>query len=408
MFTIERIELLLLIAALVAMVARRLRLPYTVGLVVAGTSLAALGIQTGVELTKELIFNLFLPPLVFEAALFIEWKRLRLDLVPALVLATGGVTLATGLTAAGMHYLAGWIWPTALLFGALISATDPVSVIAVFKESKVEGRLRLLVEAESLLNDGVAAVIFGVLVAWVSGHQLTAATVGVDLLREVGGGVAFGLATGGAVLFLAGRTTDHLVEITFTTLAAFGSFWLAQHFHCSGVLATLVCGLMLGNIGTLGAFTDKGREAVHAFWEYAAFVVNSLIFLLIGVSEQALFNHFGTLAVPLIIAIVVVTLSRGVVVYPLAALFNKSRRPIETKHVHILFWGGLRGALALALALGLPADLPNRTEIITVAFGVVAFSVIVQGVSMPWLLNKLGLIQKPGTREPELEGNNGV
>lgn len=400
MFTIERVEILLLIAALVAMAAQRLRLPYTVGLVVAGTGLAASGINPGVDLTKDLIFNLFLPPLVFEAALFIQWKHLKVDLAPSLVLAGVGVTLATGLTAAGMHFLAGWAWPTALLFGSLISATDPVSVIAVFKETKVEERLKLLVEAESLLNDGVAAVIFGVLVAWVTGHQLTAGTIAIDLLREVGGGVIFGLATGGAVLFLAGRTDDHLVEITFTTVAAFGSFWLAQHFHCSGVLATLVCGLMLGNIGSLGAFTDRGREAVQAFWEYAAFAVNSLVFLLIGVTEQELFPHLSTAFMPLLIAIVLVTTARGIVVYPLASMFAKTSRRIEKKHMHILFWGGLRGALALALALGLPADLPNRTEIIAVAFGVVAFSIIVQGVSMPWLLRKLGLIQTSAKTEP--------
>jgi monovalent cation:H+ antiporter, CPA1 family len=152
--SIERVELLLLIAAIVAMAARRLKIPYTVGLVVAGITLALFPLTPDITITKELVFTIFLPPLVYEAALYIRWKELRRDLDIILALATLGVLLSAAVTAAGMHYGVNWSGPSAILFGVLISATDPVSVIATFKEAGVHGRLRLLVEAESLFNDG--------------------------------------------------------------------------------------------------------------------------------------------------------------------------------------------------------------------------------------------------------------
>ena len=168
---LERFLLLLLIAGLVAIITRRLRVPYSVGLVCAGIFLSFHSFFFDAPFTKELVFNVFLPPLVFEAALQIHWKELRKDLPVVLLLATAGVCLSWGLTALGMRYLAGWEWTGALLFGILIAATDPVSVIATFKEAGVHGRLRLLVESESLLNDGTAAVGFGIILAVFGGSR---------------------------------------------------------------------------------------------------------------------------------------------------------------------------------------------------------------------------------------------
>ncbi|GAB4457404.1 MAG: cation:proton antiporter [Armatimonadaceae bacterium] len=390
--TIENVEILMLIAAIVAMIAHRFRLPYTVGLVLAGVVMAVTRLVPDVSLTKELIFTAFLPPLVFEAAFYIQWRELRRDFIPVITLASFGVLISGALVATGMHFLVGWEWAPALVFGALIAATDPVSVIAIFKEAGVHGRLRLLVEAESLLNDGAAAVIFTVILATVSGAELTAGGVAWQFVSMVVGGVACGLGVGWVLLLLAGRTEDHLVEITFTTVAAYGSFLLAEHFHFSGVLATLSCGLLLGNVGSLGAISDRGREAVGSFWEYAAFVANSLVFLLIGITEGKV--AFLPLLPALLIAIVIVTAARGVV-YPLSAIFARTEHRIEPRYQHVLFWGGLRGALSLALVLGLPDSMPRKGEITVVAFGVVAFSIIVQGVTMQPLLAKLGLMPKP-------------
>lgn len=399
---IESIEVLLLIAAVVAMLARRLSLPYTVGLTLAGLALAFAPISRDIELTKELIFTAFLPPLIFEAAFHMHWRELKDDAWVVLTLATIGVLLASGITVAAIYFLAGWPLAAALLLGILISATDPVSVIATFKEAGVKGRLRLLVEAESLFNDGTVAVLFGVALAATVGAaahgadahsgaaNLSVFGVAQTFIVTVTGGVLCGAIVGGLVLLLAGRTTDHLVEITFTTVAAYGSFLLAEHFHLSGVLATLTTGVLIGNTGSLGAISDRGREAVESFWEYIGFVANSLIFLLIGLRLGA--EKLSAVWLPALITIVFVTLGRALAVYACCALFKRSARRVSMNHQHVLFWGGLRGALALALALGLPDNTPLHDEIISVAFAVVAFSVIVQGLTMTPLLRRLGEI----------------
>jgi CPA1 family monovalent cation:H+ antiporter len=386
--SIESVELLLLVAAVVAILARRLRVPYSVGLVVAGISLAFLPFAPKIDLTRDLIFMVLLPPLIFEAAFYLHWKELRRDLPVILILATVGVLLSAVSTALGMHFIAGWQSSGALVFGVLIAATDPVSVIALFKEAGVTGRLRLLVEAESLFNDGTSAVAFGVVVALAMGQNLTPFDMGRVLITTVGGGIICGALTAGIMLLIAGRTVDHLVEITLTTVAAYGSFSLAEHFHLSGVLATLTAGLMLGGLGSRGAISDKGREAVEAFWEYAAFAANSLVFLLIGMHEAH--KNFAAVWVPAAAAILLVVIGRAIAIYPVCLLFAWSDLRVSLRHQHVLFWGGLRGALALALALGLPAAMPRRGEIITITFAVVAFSMFVQGLTMTWLLRRTG------------------
>jgi CPA1 family monovalent cation:H+ antiporter len=384
---LTQLGFLLLISALVAMLTRRLRLPYTVGLVLAGMGLYVLQIHIKWHLSKDLIFSVFLPPLVFEAALFINWNNFRKDLPVVAVLASAGVILAAAVTAVGMHYALDWDWGSATIFGVLISATDPVSVIATFKQAKVEGRLRLLIEAESLLNDGTAAVAFVAVLAILTGNHQDFITIAGNLLLTILGGTMVGAATGFGLMFLAGRTPDYLVEMTFTTLAAYGSFFIAEHFHMSGVLATLTAGLVVGNFRSSSAITRVGRQALGPFWEFAAFIANSIIFLLIGAQEAQ--QHFKGIWLALLVAVATVTLGRAVAVYPLCALFIKSRFAVTYQHQHILFWGGLRGALALALALALPYEMPNHDAIVTVTFAVVAFSVFVQGLTIPLLLRRL-------------------
>ena len=388
---LSQLGLLLFISSVVAMLTRRLRMPYTVGLVLAGMAFYLFAFRLTLNLSKGLIFYVFLPPLVFEAALYIRWRELKRDLPVVGSLATVGLVAAAAVTAVGMHYAVHWAWSSATVFGVLIAATDPVSVIAMFKEAGVKGRLRLLVEAESLLNDGTAAVLFVVALGIAAGNGFDVLHVGATLLLTIGGGVVCGAATGFVLMFLAGRTSDHLVEITFTTLAAYGSFYLAEHFHFSGVLAALAAGLVAGNYGRLGSISKAGHSAVESFWDYVAFVVNSLIFLLIGTGETQ--QHFGALWWPALVAILLVTLGRAVAIYPICALFGGSGLKVDLRHQHVLFWGGLRGALALALALGLPPDLPLRDDIVTVSFAVVAFSIFAQGLTMTPLLRKLAQLR---------------
>ena len=389
--SIERVEILLLIAAVVAMLARRLRVPYSIGLVFAGIVLALLPFSPNIALTKQLVFTAFLPPLIFEAAIQLRWRDLRKDLLIILTFATVGVLLSAAATAIGMHYLAHWTWISALVFGVLIAATDPVSVIATFKDAGVHGRIRLLVEAESLFNDGTAAVGFTIALVFASGQSIGVLGVTRTLFIIIAGSLVCGAVVAGLVLLLAGATDDHLLEITFTTVAAFGSFLLAEHFHLSGVLAALTAGLIIGNVGHL-TIAAETRAAVEEFWEYVAFVANSLIFLLIGMRLAN--QNYAFALLPVLIAILIVTVGRAVSIYPLSLLFGRSQLRIKSQHQHVLFWGGLRGALALVLALGLPPEMPDREAIITVAFAVVAFSIFVQGLTIKPLMRRLGELPK--------------
>jgi monovalent cation:H+ antiporter, CPA1 family len=387
---LPQLGVLLLVSALVAMLTRRLNMPYTVGLVLAGMGLFFGHVHLQWHLSKDLIFNFFLPPLVFEAALFISWKEFKENLPVVALLATAGVAIAAAATAIGMHYALAWDWASASLFGALIAATDPVSVIATFKDAGVRGRVRLLLEAESLINDGTAAVAFVTVLAVLAGNHQSALSIGSSLLLMIVGSPIIGASVAGLCMLLAGRTPDHLVEITFTILAAYGSFFLAEHFQFSGVVAALSAGLVVGNLRESVFVTDIGRHALEAFWEYVAFIANSLIFLLIGAQEAQ--QHFIGDWVLVIATIALVTLGRALSIYPLCAIFSRSRYAVENRHQHALFWGGLRGALALALALALPDNLPQRDAVITLTFAMVAFSVFVQGLTITPLLRRLRLL----------------
>jgi CPA1 family monovalent cation:H+ antiporter len=392
---------LLIAAILVAIIARRLHLAYTVGLVIAGVALALAHIETETRLTYDFVFDVILPPLLFEAALAIHWNELRRDGLPVLTLAIGGVVISAAVVTVGMVELLHWQAAPALVFGVLIAATDPVAVVAMFVDTGVKGRLRLIVESESLVNDGVAAVLFVIVVGWAQAGTGQAAApldlLGMLLLTSCGG-VIVGLAAGGAAVAVTGRTSDHLVETALTLVAAYGSFLCAETFHVSGVLATVAAGLVMGNFGVLSAterssLTRRGREVVLAFWEFAAFIANSLVFLLIGITAGGVaFASLGPAA--LAGAILLVLLGRAASVYPLCLIFRGSRWAITLRQQHILWWGGLRGALALALALALPPTLPARDEIVIAAFAVVTFSVIVQGVTMSVFMKLLGILPK--------------
>jgi CPA1 family monovalent cation:H+ antiporter len=393
---------LLVVASLVAIAARRLRLPYTVGLVVTGMSLALSHIDLGIALTHDIIFDVILPPLLFEAALNLRWSDIRRDAGPIMLLSIGGVVVSAAVTFFCMHAVLGWPVAAALVFAVLIAATDPVAVIALFKDLGVEGRVRVLVESESLFNDGVAAVLFAFALTWVS-QESGAGLPWLSLVTMTGGGILIGLGIGLAALLLVGRTGDHLVETGVTVAAAYGSFLLAEVLHCSGVLATVAAGLVVGAVGMRArqrklGLSHHGRVFTLEFWEFLAFLANSAVFLLIGVTISRI--HFGTIGyAAVVLTILVVLLSRATCVYPLSLLLRNSGRKIPMKEQHVLFWGGLRGALALALALALPATLAYRSEVVVATFAVVAFSVVVQGLTMPALLRLLGIrtaLRAPG------------
>ncbi|HBX69909.1 MAG TPA: Na+/H+ antiporter [Chloroflexi bacterium] len=382
----EVVIALLLIAAIVGIITRRLRVPYTVGLVLIGLVLSIQG-QLQADATSEIFLALLVPPLVFEAAFHLNARDLQNDIVPILALAIPGVLITTGLV--GVVVAIGTATPLsiALLFGALVAATDPVAVVALFRSMGVPKRLQVLLEGESLLNDGTAIVVFNLMVVIVLTHDFSLIKSVVDFLVIAGGGIGMGLLLGMIFSQIIRRIDDPLIETTLTGVLAFGAYLIAEQIHVSGVLAVVAAGLVAGNIGPRG-MSASTKILVFNFWEIAAFVANSMVFLLIGlqINLEILAANWHVI----LVAIIAVLVARAVGVYALSGI----GRGMPVRYKHVLFWGGLRGAISLALAISLPVELGDlRNNIQTMAFGVVLFTLLVQGLTMQPLIRRMKLIQ---------------
>ncbi len=376
----------LLVASGVTVFVRRFRIPYTVALVLAGLVLSFSPRIEG-EVSPDLVLSLLVPPLVFEAALHLSLTELRRNISTLVLLAVPGVILNMLMVGGVVAMGAGLSWPMALLFGALIAATDPVAVIGIFRKLGAPKRLTVLLEGESLLNDGTAIVLFKLaLIAAITGH-FSAVEGLIDFVRVGFGGIVIGAVLGWLISRLIARIDDHLVETTLTTVLAFGSYLVAEDlFDVSGLLAVVAAGLVAGNLGPQG-MSPTTRIVLSNFWEYVAFLANSAVFLLIGV--QVDFPELLTYWPTILWAIAAVLVSRAVVVY----LLSRLGRSVPSRWRHVLFWGGLRGAIALALALSIPAEAgPERMTITAMAFGVVLFTLLAQGITMDGLMKRLGVI----------------
>ncbi|NIM95265.1 MAG: Na+/H+ antiporter [Anaerolineales bacterium] len=385
---------LLLVASIVAIFVRRFRIPYTVALVIAGFALS-FSAQTDIELDPDFFLLVILPPLIFEAAFHLNLKDLRENFLTILLLAVPGVILSMFLVGGVVATGAGLPILVSLVFGAIVAATDPVAVVAIFKKLGAPRRLAVLLEGESLFNDGTAIVIFNLAVVVALTSTFDIAQGLLDFVLVVGGGILVGSALGWLTTRILARIDDHLVETTLTTVLAFGSFLVAEEFlHVSGVLAVVAAGLIAGNMGPR-TMSPTTRIVLFNFWEYMAFLANSAVFLLIGLQIEIseLLDNLQTI----FWAILAVIVARAVVVYAVSAL----RRDIPMNWRHVVFWGGLRGGVTLALALSLPMGIsPYRSTLIAMAFGVVLFTLLIQGVSMGWLMRKLKVV---APREGQLE-----
>ncbi|MFN2235081.1 MAG: Na+/H+ antiporter [Anaerolineales bacterium] len=378
---------LLLIAIIVGIITRRLRLPYTVGLVLIGLALSVRG-QTDVNIPPELFLGLLVPPLIFEAAFHLNVRDLRYDLAPILALAIPGVLITTGLVGLVVATGTGAPITLTLVFGALIAATDPVAVVALFRSLGVPKRLQGLLEGESLFNDGTAIVVFNMMIAIAITGSFSLVASLLDFAIVSGGGIGIGLILGMIYSQITRRIDDPLIETTLTAVLAFGAYLVAEEIHVSGVLAVVAAGLIAGNVGPRG-MSPSTRVLVFNFWEIMAFLANSLVFLLIGLQIN-LFSLFDNWQV-IMWAIFAVLAARMVSVYGLSWL----GKGIPTNYKHVLFWGGLRGAISLALAISLPSSLgPLRSDIQAMAFGVVLFTLLFQGLTMRPLIRKMGLINR--------------
>ncbi len=368
-------------------------------------------VSVGGQLSPSLIFFVFLPPLVFESAFAMDARALIRNLAPVLVLAIPVLILSTGITGAavmlagGREY--GLTWEVALLLGALISATDPVAVVALFKDLGAPKRLGLLVEGESLFNDGTAIVLFNILLALAAASygETTQVALGTEIvagvlafLKVALGGIVVGLVLAWAAFRLIGSiTSNENVEISLSLVLAYAAFVVAEHFlHVSGVMATVAAGLTAGSYGKTKV-SPSVEHFMHNFWGYMGFVMNSLIFFFVGlvISHQltlAAFRHWLPL---LLVTLVAVISARALGVAGSVPLVHRFVERIDGRYQAVMFWGGLRGAVSLALALAvfthpsLPE--PAREGVLVLASGVVLFTLLVNAISMEPLIKALGL-----------------
>jgi CPA1 family monovalent cation:H+ antiporter len=400
--TVALFVALLGFAATVGILTKFVRIPYTIALVLAGLVVAILhAAPKEVKITEELVLVLFLPPLLFQAGLHINLEHLQRKAIPVTTLAIPGVLVSMIAVAAAMRLFLPdevverfGVWLPALLCGAMLAPPDPISVLATFKRADAPPLLRTLVEGESLFNDGTGVVLFLILRAAIIGGagaaSLTVAGGILEFVKVAGLGIVVGLGLGLVAFWLLSRLDDHVLENAITVVLVWGSFICAEQIGASGVIAVVVSGLIMGNYGRRLAMSKRTRETIHIFWESIDFIVNSIVFLLIGIELQVVgaIKLLDPTVLMAIGAVYVVSLAaRGLIVYPLAFLYGR-HWPGGWKHV--VFWAGLKGSIPLALVLGLP-DSPLRDFLVPVVFGVVLVSLLLQGLTIPTLIRVAGV-----------------
>ncbi|WP_066424101.1 sodium:proton antiporter [Anabaena sp. 4-3] len=378
------------------------QIPYTLLLVIVGLGLALVDVRL-VTLSPALILFIFLPPLLFEAAWNLKWGDLKQEFVPICLYAVLGVLISIAGVAIGLHQLAGLSITTALLIGASLSATDPVSVTALFRELGVSKRLVTLMEGESLFNDGMAVVAFGFLVALPLGNaKLGFQPVVLELFQVVGIGLAVGGLIGYGISYLTQRFDLPMVEQSLTLVSAYGTYLITEDLGGSGVIGVVTTGLILGNFGSRIGMNPRTRIIVSEFWEFLAFFVNSIVFLLIG--DQIRFASLGENLDTIWLTVAAMILMRAIALWILSYFSTTiTKSDISLPEQTILWWGGLRGSVSIALALSVPTVLPQREKIIAIVFGVVLFTLLVQGLTIKPLVKKLNLLGDAPLKEEYLE-----
>ena len=391
---IELLVGLLGLAAFVAIVVRPFRLPYTVALVVAGLLVGLAAGAAGappIDVSPDVVLLVLLPGLVFEAAYRLRLSELKRWFGGLALLAVPGVLISAAIVAIVLNVATGLDLGLAFIVGAMVSATDPAAVVATFKRLRVPPALSTMVDGESLLNDGTGLVLFALAVQAVTapigpGEAVVrfAATVAISL--------AIGLGTGYLAARVIGMVDDHLVELTISVVLAYGSYIVADQLHLSGVIATVTAAIVLGNMGPGRLMSTSGEDAIDTVWEFVAYLLTAVVFLEVGlaISPGRLLDSVG----PIAWAIAAILVGRAVIVYLLLGGVSRlAPRPGLAERVpggwlHVLFWAGLRGAVAVAMALSLPIDIPQRDLLQEITFGVVLFTLLVQGTTVGPIIDR--------------------
>ncbi|SNZ13989.1 sodium/proton antiporter, CPA1 family [Terribacillus aidingensis] len=397
------IQLLILLAISVTVIAlsKTFNKPYSIALVLVGLILGLVDIPFLEEaenyivqsnVFQAVVISLFLPILLGDASIKLPFSHLNQEKKPVIAMAFVGTLITFIAVGFSVYYFMDLPIVVAFTFAALMSATDPISVISIFKSLGVPKKLTTIIEGESLFNDGIAVVLFQI----ASIYLLTYMEMGWEglgqglllFLKFSIGGVVVGAVLGWIISQIFKFYDDYPLEIVFSMLLFFGSYFIAEHFEVSGVIAVVVSGLILGNYGARIGMSETTRINIDSFWDTITLIANSLIFLMIGLEIQNidLSGKWGLI----VAAIVIVLVSRTIAIY----LSTLPIKGFEPKYKLILNWGGLRGSLSIALALSLPQSFEGRDNILILTFGVVLFSLLIQGLTVGPLINKLKISQK--------------
>jgi CPA1 family monovalent cation:H+ antiporter len=415
---VELLVGLLAALALLVLLARHLNLPYPILLVVGGLALGFLPGVPRVELAPNLVFLLFLPPILYEEAYFTSWRDFRANLRPISLLVFGLVLATTAAVAAVAHWaIPGLAWQTAFVLGAVVAPTDEIAVVPTVHRLKVPRRVTTIIEGESLVNDAVSLVIYRLAVAAVVSGAFSLAQAGVQLVLISLGGVAIGLASGWLVSQIVHRINDPPVEITLSLAVPYAGYLPAEKLGASGVLAVVTMGIYLGRKGSL-LFAPQTRLQAGAFWSMLVFLLNGFLFILVGMQFPRLLSTLSHVSIWVLIGEALLIsaaciLVRLVWLFPTTYLPRFLSRRLRERDPYppwqwpvIVGWAGIRGALSLAAALAIPltvrsgAPFPERDRIIFLTFGVILVTLVLQGLTLPVLIRRLG-VEDDGSAERE-------
>ena len=388
----QRLLLLLILvgalATVLGLVSRRARvLPYPVVLAGAGIVVGLLPGEQLPHIGADVILLAFVPGLVFEAALTLDLLELRRRLVPVGLLATVGVVLTVLLIGTLTHFALGFSWAAGMLLGSILAPTDPIAVVTLLRQLKAPAGLAAILEGESLFNDGTGVAVFSAVLATILAGQPSFGDAAIRFVEIAAGGAVIGVGVGFLGVALMRAADDAPLEILATLVIAYGSYLAADIIHASGIVAVVAAGVVIARYGSAA---DKlhGTQLL-GFWNLLAFVLNAILFILVGAALPA--SKLVPVAGLVAAAFVIVLITRAIPVYGLIGVIDWRARSIPWRWRHLTFWAGLRGALSVALALSV-ADLTQVDKRVSiVAYGVVLLSLLVQGGLMTPVARTLSL-----------------